>query len=317
MMRLSLRILILCLIVSLGAGIGIGQAIEARQIRALSSQIARQEELISDLSLEAGQHEEHVSALNSEIRSLTAEIARLVPDIAEKQASYDLLLAKYNSTLEQLGTLQTSFTRLSQEYEALRKNFEALEDTSNGAAVAELSRLREQVSLLERQNSLLHIQVAQLTAQLTPAPHHAVEGREIWGKPEFRSNAWAGRDYELKRKIEEIARTWHETHTFIEGEMDCNDIAVSLHNMLLTAGIKSVLVLGNLEMVGETFEEANHTWLYVFNARGEVIYLEPTTGEVFYGRLPDGSTNPRAIPYREGFIYLRPSDLRRDLKGRW
>jgi len=312
-----IKVVILCLIVGFGAGIGIGHAIEASQIRALSSQIAKQGELISVLSSEAEQREEHVSTLNSETRRLTAETARLALDIAEKQASYDLLLAKHDSTLGKLETLQASFTSLSQEYQTLREDYEALEEASNGVTVEELSRLREQVSLLERQNGLLHIQVAQLTDQLTPAPRHAVVGREIWGKPEFRSTAWAGRDYELQTKIEEIARTYHRTHTFIEGETDCNDIAVSLWNMLLTANIKSVIVVGNLEMVGETFEESNHAWLYVFNAQGKVIYLEPTTGEVFYGRRADGSTNPQAIPYREGFIYVRPSDLRRDLKGRW
>jgi cell division protein FtsB len=317
MIKLSLRIVILCLIVGLGAGMGIGHAIEARQVRALSSQIAQQGGLIAVLSSEAEQREEHVSTLNSEIKRLTAEIARLPLDIAKKQASYDLLLEKHDSTLGKLETLQASFASLSQEYQTLLDKHEALKEAGNGELAQELNRLREQVSFLGREIGLRDIQIAQLTDQLTPAPNHAVAGRDIWGRPEFRSTAWAGRDHELQRKIEEIARTFHLTHTFIEGEMDCNDIAVSLWNMLLTAGIKSVIVVGNLDMVGETFAESNHAWLYVFNARGEVIYLEPTTGEVFFGRLVDGSTNPQAIPYREGFIYVRPSDLRRDLKGQW
>jgi hypothetical protein len=283
MMKLSLRIVILCLIVSLGAGIGIGYTIEARQAALLSA----------------------------------AEIANLTSYIAEKRASYDSLRAKHDSTLAKLETLQKSFTNLSQEYQTLRANYEALKEASNGVLAQELSRLREQVSLLERAKGLLHIQVAQLTAQLAPYPHRAVVGRDIWGRPGFKSTAWAGRDFELRRQIEEIARTFHRTHKFIEGEMDCNDMAVSLWNMLLVHGIKSVIVVGNLDMVGETLAESNHAWLYVFNARGEVIYLEPTTGEVFFGRFADGSINPRAIPYREGFIYVRPSDLRRDLKGLW
>jgi DNA gyrase/topoisomerase IV subunit A len=289
MMRLSLRIVILCLIVSIGAGIGIGQAIAARQIGVLDSQVA--------------QREEQLYTLNSEIKRLTAEIVSLAPVIAEKQASYNLL--------------RTSFAKLSQEYQVLRRNHEALKEANNGVTVEELIRLREQVSFLETHIGLLDVQVAELTAQLTPYPHRAVVGRDIWGRPGFKSTAWAGRDIELIRRIEEIGRTFHRTHIFIEGEMDCNDMAVSLWNMLLTAGIKSVIVVGNLDMVGETLAESNHAWLYVFNARGEVIYLEPTTGEVFFGRFADGSTNLRAIPYREGFIYVRPSDLRKDLKGLW
>ncbi|MBT9159817.1 MAG: hypothetical protein DDT26_01086 [Dehalococcoidia bacterium] len=301
--RLSLRIFILCLILVLGAGIGIGQAVAARQIGVLGSQIAQQEE--------------QISSLDSETQQLKAETAILALDMQEKQGAYDLLLVKQGSTVEELQTLQASFANLTEEYRGLREAHDALQEAAANATVDELISLREQVSLLERVNSLLHIQVAQLTNQLTPAPHHAVRGRDIWGKPEFRSTAWAGRDYELQRKIEEIGRLLHRTHTFIPGETDCNDMAVSLWNMLLTENIKSVIVVGNLEKVGETLEESNHAWLYVFDAQGKVIYLEATTGEVFYGRLPDGSTNPRAVPYREGFIYLTPSDLRRDLKGMW
>jgi len=316
-MRLSWRILILCLILLLGGGIGIGQAIAARQIEALGSQIDQQLERISTLISEARQQEEQLSTLDSETKRLKAEPARLALALQEKQAAYDSLLAKQGSTVEELQRLQASFANLTEEYRSLRDDYDALLAAPTDATARELISLKEQVSLLERVNSLLHIQVAQLTDRLTPAPRHAVAGPDIWVRPEFRSTAWAGRDYELMRKIEEIARLYHRTHTFIEGETDCNDIAVSLWNMLLTENIKSVIVVGNLEKVGETFEDSNHAWLFVFNARGEVIYLEPTTGEVFFGRLADGSTNPRAIPYREGSIYVRPSDLRRDLKERW
>lgn len=317
MMRLSLRRFILGLILILGVGIGIGYTIETMQDGDIRAQMLAQREQIYDLYSEAIRNHEQMFSLDAEIRILTEEMAGVGPAMVQKQASYDLLLAKHAAIQEQLATLQISFTGLSQEYQALREDYEALKEVANGVAVEELNRLQDQIAFLEGQNSLLSIQVAQLIEQLTPAAHHAVEGRDIWGRPPFRSIAWAGRNHELRRKIEDVARTWHETHTFIEGETDCNDIAVSLWNMLLTQGIKSVIVLGNLEMVGETFEEANHTWLFVFNARGEVIYLEPTTGEVFFGRFADGSINPRAIPYREGFIYVRPSDLRRDLKGRW
>jgi len=317
MMRLSWRILILCLILLLGWGIGIGQAIAARQIETLGSRIAEQQERISSLISDAGQLEEQLSTLDSETNQLRGETARLALDLQEKQAAYDSLLVKHGSTAEELQKLRASFANLTEEHRRLRDDYDALLEASTDATARELISLKEQVSLLERANRLLHIQVTQLTDRLTPAPHHAVRGRDIWGRPEFRSTAWVGRDYELMRKIEEVARLYHRTHTFIPGETDCNDMAVSLWNMLLTENIKSVIVVGNLEKVGETFEESNHAWLYVFNAQGAVIYLEPTAGEVIFGRLADGSTNPRAIPYREGFIYVRPSDLRRDLKERW
>jgi len=66
--------------------------------------------------------------------------------------------------------------------------------------------------------------------------------------------------------------------------------------MLLTEGIKSVIAVGNLGKCDEKLSEVNHAWLYVFHADAEVFYLEPVTGEVIYGRLANGSTNPEAIP---------------------
>ena len=298
--RRSWQIVVLLLIIILGSGIGIGYAIAAGKVSSLNSDIAQYKEQISSLNAQAEQLETMASDLETELR--------------EKQTDYDSLLVKQSSTLEKLQTFQDNYLTLSAEYQSLLQEYEALKEACDSATVEELNRLRAQVASLERDKSLLTIQVAQLTKQLTPAPDHALIRSQVWGNPEFRSTAWEGRDYELQGKLQELGQLYNRTHTYIEGETDCNDMAVDLWNMLLTEEIKSVIVIGNLDKVGETFTESNHAWLYVFNADGKVIYLEPTTGEVIYGTLPSGEENPVASRYRDGFMYEKPSDLWNDLK---
>ena len=148
---------------------------------------------------------------------------------------------------------------------------------------------------------------------MTPSSIYDLDPDEVWGNSKFFSVAWEGKSYSLRNELEDIGKTYHDSHTFIEGETDCNDMAVDLWNMLWTRDIKSVIVIGNRDMEDETMDECDHAWLYVFDAEGKVIYMEPTTGEVMYGQLSDGTPNPEVEPYREGFIYEKPSDLKKDL----
>lgn len=58
----------------------------------------------------------------------------------------------------------------------------------------------------------------------------------------------------------------------------------------------NIAVLPAVQPAERKFSEVNHAWLYVFNASAKVFYPEPVTGDVIYGRLANGSTNPKAIP---------------------
>lgn len=303
MVRLSLRIIVLCFFISLGVGFGIGYVTSANRIQSLDSEIAVKEERISLLSAEVEQRKTKSDAL--------------ALDLERKQESYNALLEKQSDISRQLHDVQTSHAELVSECQIMQQQYEALREACSSATVEELIALRDQISSLESENGRLKIDVAQLEKQIIPSPDHALVRNQVWGNPEFRSAAWEGRDYELQGKLEELAQLYYRTHTYIVGETDCNDMAVDIWNMLLTESIKSVIVIGNWEKVGEKLEECNHAWLYVFNAEGKIIYLEPTLGKVIYGRLPDGTTNPEVIKYRDGFMYERPSDLWKDLKKMW
>lgn len=317
MFRISLRLLILYVVVSLGVGIGIGHIIRSGDVKSLNSDVSQQDEKIASLTLQAAENQSRYEALLKERDALSRELETL-------QNSYETL-AKENpkATPAELTELKQQLSSLAEEKNVLNAQLSAIqvENTKLKASVevtAETnSRLTELLARAEAEKERLNIRIAQLTKQMNPSPDHALAPAQVWGNASFRSTEWAGRDFQLQSKVEEIGRTYNKTHTYILGETDCNDMAIDLWNMLLTQNIKSVIVVGNLEKVGETFAELKHAWLDIFDSEGRVIYLEATTGQVTYGRLPDGATNPKAVPYREGWLYEKPSDLRKDLKDLW
>jgi len=244
---------------------------------------------LAELQNQVANYKEEISSLNSRIQELEAAIS-------QKDKVISSLNADKSRLNYQLSTTQVENAKLKLQIEERNQT---------------ISRLVDDLAKVEAEKDSLNAQIAQLRKQLTPSPDHALSPSEVLGNPKFRSLAWSGRPYEWQWKVEEIGRTYNRTHTYIPGETDCNDMAVDLWNMLFTVGIESVIVVGNLEMVGEIFTECNHAWLYVFNAEGKYCVLEPTTGEVIY------ASNPKFGAYREGYIYEKPSDLWADLKKKW
>ncbi len=304
--RVSLSITITCAVLALGAGIGAGYAIEASHSSTLDSEIAEKNA--------------QIIANETQIALLDSELSQCQSDLAEKQTECTSIQKELDSTATDLSFLQSSYNALTgyyqtaqREYENLQGKYEILQDACRSHTVEEIMDLQDQISSLQSEKSWLQAEVSRLENQLTPSPTHAIERSEVWGNPKFKSTAWQGKNFKLREKLEDIGNSYDETHTYIQGETDCNDMAVDIWNMLITENIKSVIVVGNKDMMNEAFDDCDHAWLYVFDADGMVIYMEPTTGEVIYGRLSDGSSNPKADPYREGFIYEKPSDLWEDL----
>jgi predicted nucleic acid-binding Zn-ribbon protein len=304
--RVSFSILIACAILCLGAGVGIGYAIEASHSRALDSEITEKEN--------------QMAVCDEQMVSLSSETVQLQSDLKEKQAECAQIKMDLYAASSELDTLSTNYTILTDMYqdmlhynEALSAAYESLENACTGNTVDEILDLRSQVSALNGDIAWLNAQIVALENQRAVSPDHALERAEVFGNPKFESTAWKGQDYDLRIALEDIGESYNNAHTYIEGEFDCNDMAVELWNILFSRDIKSVIVIGDRDESGETFEECNHAWLYVFDAEGQVIYMEPTSGQTIYGRLTDGTTNPDAAPYREGFIYERPSDLWKDL----
>lgn len=305
--RLAWIITIAYALLAIGAGIFIGYAIEKSHS--------------SDLDSEIDKKDAQITALNSRIIGLNSEAVQLQSDLEEKQAECSSIQQELDNITNELDLFKKNYNDLTSyyqtcqnEYKFLQHQYENLQSACQGSTVDEITDLQGQIRSLQSKNSYLLAEVSRLENQLTPSPAHTIDQSEIWGDPKFESTSWEGRDSQLRDKLQAIGTSYYATHTYIQGETDCNNMAVDLWNMLLTEDIKSVIVVGNKDITNETFDECDHAWLYVFDGEGRVIYMEPTTGEVIYGRLPDGSANPEANPYREnGFIYEKPSDLWDDL----
>ena len=304
--RGSFKLTIILLLCAVGIGFGIGFAVEAAHSRALESDLA--------------ERDQQVAIQEGELQSLNSNITRLESDLDDRQTELNILQQEYNNISTEFELFKTNYNALTSyyrtcknEYDALQHQYENLRTACHGMTVEQISRLQSENDSLKSQISYLNSEVARLENQLTPSSANALDPDEVWGNPKFRSTAWEGMSYKLRNTLENIGKEHKETHTFIEGETDCNDMAVDLWNILLTQNIKSIIVIGNKHLAGEDFDQCDHAWLYIFDAEGKVIYMEPTTGEVIYGQLSDGSANPASEPYREGFMYEKPSDLRKDL----
>lgn len=302
--------LIIMLAVGIGGGIGIGYAAKG------SGE--------SDPTAEITACHTRVSDLEGENSRLTAEIASLDSAKSEAESAYEALQAEYEKVSAELAALKRNYSlldsqkrALTQEYEELEGTYAALQEACADPSVEKIMQLSDRIALLENEKAWLETQKAALEKQITPSPDRALPRSQVFYNEEFKSTQWKGRDYELQLEIERIGRLYNSEHVYLPGQFDCNDMAIDIWNMLRAKGIVSVIVVGNKDKPNASFEEAVHAWLYVFNGNGEVIYLEPTTGEVIYGKLADGSTNPKAVPYWSGFIYRNPSDLRKDLKNWW
>ena len=116
--------------------------------------------------------------------------------------------------------------------------------------------------------------------------------------------------YDLYDTLSSLNKEYHKTHTYIEGEFDCNDMAVELWNLLHEQGMASLIVIGNLDLENESFAECNHAWLVVpYLQIPESFVVEPTNGEIYVG--------DEGQPYHEGYYYTSPSNLRADTWERW
>jgi len=106
------------------------------------------------------------------------------------------------------------------------------------------------------------------------------------------------------------------------GTWDAIDLTKSYWEKLKDNGIISVIVVGNLDLHGETFSECNHSWLLVFYTDWEsdgwsktkplgILIFEPTQRYSFVIHIvPEAS-----IQYQEGYFYISPSELEADIEG--
>ncbi len=310
MRRIPLAVLLFFLLLGFGSGFGIGHAVRKPPPPPLPSPTGNSREVVERLNVQIAALEEKNSSLNSKLAKLESQTADYQKEISDLNSRLEELKGEISQNKKVISSLNADKSRLNYQLSITQ-----VENAKLKLQIEErnqtISRLVDDLAKAEAEKDSLNAQIAQLRKQLTPSPDHALSPSNVLGNPKFRSLAWSGREYEWQWKVEDIGRSYHSSHTYIPNETDCNDMAVDLWNMLFTAQIKSAIVVGNLNMVGETFSECDHAWLYVFDPEGKYCVLEPTTGEVIYGSNPDFG------PYREGYIYEKPSDLWADLKKKW
>ena len=130
-----------------------------------------------------------------------------------------------------------------------------------------------------------------------------------------------------------VARTWQPTGQYEAGVYDCNDMAEELWTAFNQAGVPSFMVVGNIRLDNEAFDDCDHCWVVVFCAdesTGQEVTLAVDAQVGLVGAVdgPPGSAGALAtagagiLPgvsaqYTEGFFYPDPSGLRQDLGSRW
>ena len=147
------------------------------------------------------------------------------------------------------------------------------------------------------------------------SPSHNFPIVDIVKDSQYWNAAWDAT--ELYRKLWSINKLYRETHAYIEGVFDCNDMTIDLWNILHKQGITSVIVVGNLDLDKERFRECDHTWLLIQHSRDGSLYrcfiIESTNGEVYAFDLKTKAF----AQYIEGYYYSSPSDFREDTKECW
>jgi hypothetical protein len=144
---------------------------------------------------------------------------------------------------------------------------------------------------------------------------HYIPMVELGDASRYWNTAWLEHTFELYDEILTLTTNYFQTHQYVFGEKDCNDMAVDVWHKLIDKEIISLIVVGNLEKSYETFLECNHAWLMVYSSKGSAAAMDLTRGKVYVWE--DVRTNPQLRQYWEGFVYASPSDLLVDFKDRW
>ena len=105
------------------------------------------------------------------------------------------------------------------------------------------------------------------------------------------------------RICEEVAKQYHETHTYVKNDVfDCDNMACDVWNMLKTKGVNAKIVVGNVDLDKYNMEDWNHAWVIAEIAPDKWLAIECTEGYIVYEK-----DNPR---YYRGHFFNNPKSLR-------
>ncbi len=303
-MRITLRRLVLFLVVAFGIGILIGH-------------LACNDDANSD---EIGERDATIAKLHSDIDDLLVNYDAVSQDFEELQTTYENLLqnataARVSELSGQVSSLTTENANLKSqlsiiqtEHDLLRQSYDAISSVN--------SDLTQRLAIAENTVTQLNLRIDELNQNIeqltTVAPNNALRPAEVYGS--YKSVLWARRGrFDLQQTAREIGQAYYASHEIVPGVFDCNDMASDIWNMLYKEDIVSVIVIGSLETIDrDPLEESDHAWLLIFDADGNIFYMEPTTGQLLFGDNDDFNE-----AYRNGWLYKDPADLREDLNYLW
>jgi len=81
--------------------------------------------------------------------------------------------------------------------------------------------------------------------------------------------------------VMDVCSEYKDSLVYIQGETDCNDMAIYLWNMLQKRGVKTLLVIGTPDGEHTPFADCDHAWLACDTPDG-YIHIEPTVPMVIY-----------------------------------
>jgi len=144
---------------------------------------------------------------------------------------------------------------------------------------------------------------------------HNITSTDLDNVSHYWNKYWLGHSVDLYYEVTSITTAYANTHEYVFGVYDCNDMAIELWQWLKERGIVSLIAVGNLDKSNESFLECNHAWLMVYSGEGSAAAIDIVTTSVYPWEKV--SQDPQLRQYWEGFLYEKPSDLLIDFQDRW
>ena len=245
-----------------------------------------------------------------ECESLKSELAEARVGIAQIQRDLESEQANCESAQRELEKARTKTVELERSLET-EQSKSAMNQEEATKYQIRATDLEQQLEHCQTEVSKLQERLALLLAEHY-VPTRDIELAEIETNGTYWNSGW--KDSSILLQAKTINAKYLQTHTYIEGETDENDMVIEIWHMLRNGGVSSVIAHGNFDLTGELFVECDRAWLLVPNYRGIIWALECTTGETYTAW--DARSNPQLEQYWEGFFYGTPSDFMADLEER-
>jgi len=228
----------------------------------------------------------------------------------------------------------------SAQRDVIKEYHQQIEDLQS-----EKQYLQSQIDDLTYERDKLFDDVGKLTQKpfdvsriAEPSRSHTVE--DVFNDYQFWNTGQDIDDFYYNLSLETGMFAWLYEPSLVESSWDVSDLASGIWDGLHNAGIKAVIVIGNLDSDNAKFSESNNAWLLVFyedvsSNEKTVFILKPLEHEIVSipveKELPLRRDTEREIDYMsgygvsslwaggeeylQGYVYTTPLDLEADIEG--